>query len=240
MKARLNLSSQPLARASKWWLYLPAVILTLAPISNANADLFTGVRSAYESNIRINSVDADAPSPDNDNIVGESDNFVTLDLEVFSLTRDDLIFTPVFTPGTTEYLATAFLRNSTGVAWQSFNLQIGTGSFDGTTDTFVPQTDNDITLTNYDWPDVDSPFDSPTWSVVDVDGHVVNYSNGIVNPGESAIVRFTVDVPTNQTEMTFRGSLLAVPEPSMIAPLLIFSLVACFVILRRRLRNATA
>ncbi len=195
-----------------------ALFAVLTMVSTARADIFVFV-SAGNSNVNIVNVAADSSFPDNDNVIGASPNFVDLDLEVFVPTQGDLRFVPDFTPGTTEYFATTTMLNSTGMALRSFSLQIGEGFFDGTTDTFVPQLINDVTVTNFDFPDFDSPFDSNVFSSVDIGAHVITFSGGTVNPGESVTVRFSVDVPTNQPVTTFRGSFQPVPEPSMLLPL---------------------
>lgn len=187
----------------------------------AYADLFVDVQTiSGNGSVVITGVDAPTPSDiDNDNVQGVSPNTVGINLLVNGLTRNDLVFTPFTTPGTTEYTSTVTLLNNTGVAWKSFSLEIGEGGFDGTTDTFVRHADNDSTFTNFDYPDQDSPFSSPDFSNVSVASNIIVFSDGIVGVGETTSFQFQVDVPTNQPFVTFRGTVAAVPEPSTFAAL---------------------
>lgn len=185
----------------------------------AAADIFVDVNTiSGNGNVIITGVAAPDPSDvDNDNVAGVSPNTVGIDLTVNALNQNDLVFTPFFTAGTTEYTSTVTLFNNTGVAWSSFSLEIGEGGFNGTTDTFSLHAANDATFTNFDYPDEDSPFTSPDFATVSVASNRIVYSDGFVDVGGSTTFQFQVDVPTNQPFVTFRGTVTAVPEPSTFA-----------------------
>lgn len=215
-------------------------LLVLMP-SLANADIFVGVEEV-EGNTNIQIVGLDAPVPeeanvDNNNIVGVSPNTVAITLEVYAFNQNDLVFTPSFTAGTTEYTATTTLINNTEVAWRGFSLEIGEGGFDGTTDTFAIHAANDDTFTNFDYPDEDSPFVSPEFSTAVIASNRIEFSGGLVNPGETTSFQFQVDVPTNQPLVTFRGSVNAVPEPSTLAALSLGTGLIGIAIWRKRRRS---
>lgn len=202
-----------------------AVFALAANNAIVTADVFDGVT---EGNSSIFITDRQATHPNfvdwfSNNVVGDSSNFVDLELEITGpdLTRADLILNPLpypfdpNTPGNSEFSSITTLTNMSSESWHTYTLLIGTGYYNDFTDvdTFVPYVGTNTSLTNFDYPDLDSTFDSDIFTQVAVSAHSITWSGGVVDPGETVEVRFSFDIPENQPITTFRSSFTSMPEP---------------------------
>lgn len=214
------------------------VVATSVWTTQVRGDLYVFASNANAS-VTVTSQTSSVPQIDNNNFIGLSPNTVDLGLDITGiggLDKADLVFTPFLTNGTTEYTSNTWLTNSSGVPWDSFSLIIGDGWFDGVVDTFVPFSAS-AALANFDYPDYDSPLYSDMFTNTMWNGpHSITFFGGIVNPGQTVLVRFPVDVPINQGFTTFRGVITTVPEPNTLT---LFA-VAGFVIQGTRRRRVRA
>ena len=172
-----------------------------------------------------------ADSPNNDNLVGDSDN------EIYILQKDytaigpvDIVLDVIDSGGVTEYIVIEGVQNNTGLDWDGYHIELGFGTGAG----FVKSTAGDGL--DFDGPDYDSTADFnpggyffPTVSRPSEDDLV---AGGGIQPDFAYAGNFIfhVDVPDGISQFTIRQSPLPVPEPTSALSLAVLSGLA----LRRR------
>lgn len=155
-----------------------------------------------------------SPNPNNDNQVGGgiNDNNITVPVKRFdNVGYIDIVFNIVPSGGTTEYFVAETVDNDTGIAWNSYFMQLGFGTGAG----FV----NSAALDGLD-------FDAPTYDFPPTSGAFANivaltedsfqFSTGLHSTGfQSYSFRIDVaDLPPGVTSFTLRQTPVAVPEPA--------------------------
>jgi hypothetical protein len=187
-------------------------LLVLLAAGSVRADIVTNATTPSPSASFTGIPSSATPNPGNNDVTTASPNYVTFGLNVVALTKCDVELLPTLNPGTTEYFVTNTITNNTSVSWSSLSLQLGTGFYNGTTDTFNPITSGTLTF--------DSPLYAPaptsdTFTSVTTTPYNLMWSGGAgLAPGQSATITFSIDVPNNSgPTFTVRGT-AAVPEPS--------------------------
>jgi hypothetical protein len=164
------------------------------------------------------------PIPNN-NPTTTSSNFAAIQKTFTSNTTPlDIVFNVNDSQGVTEYLFAEGVFNSTGIAWQDYDVQLGFG------------TGASFTLAN---PAFGLQFDStPAPSSIDFPAppgltpEQLSFSGGNVPSNHGASLAFTIDVPDSATAGSYQFTLRQfhlVPEPSafVLAALGIAGLVTC-------------
>ncbi len=141
----------------------------------------------------------------------------------------DIVFNVDNSQGVTEYLFAEGVFNASGVAWNDYHIQLGTGTGDG----FV--------LAN---PALGLQFDStPAPSSADFTSAVLlpqtlAFSNGLIPASSGLSLSFTVDVPdigdNPGYQFTLRQFPSVVPEPTSMALFGLGAIGFCAAALRRR------
>ena len=153
-------------------------------------------------------------SPNNDNVVGNSPNTIfVLQKDYKAIGPVDLVFDVINTGGVTEYMVAEGVLNNTGLAWNSYHIELGFGNGAG----FVKSTSGDGL--DFDAPNFDSTFNFnpspgffPTVNVTEDD---ILASGGMMpNFSYAGNFIFHVDVPDGITSFTIRQSPVGVPEPA--------------------------
>jgi hypothetical protein len=155
-----------------------------------------------------------ADSPNNDNVVGDSDNEIyILQKDYFGIGPVDIVIDVINSGGTTEYIVIEGVQNSTGLDWDGYHIELGFG----TGGSFVKSTPGDGL--DFDGPDYDSTADFnpggfffPTVTRPTEDDLV---ASGGIQPDFAYAGNFIfhVDVPDGISQFTIRQSPLPVPEP---------------------------
>ena len=180
----------------------------------------------------------DTPFPNNSQ--NQIDNFAGLSCTPKTFRKIAPIDTNLFVEpsgGTTQYLFRKTVINSTDLAWNGFNFQIGFQSDTGLGgDNFaspaVIQVPSGFAIPSFD---SQTQPTSSKFSLVNPDGSFnLNWSGGTVAPGESVDFTFSIDVPDDLEGSNFYDSFTirqlpiasrvdgsqSVPEPSLIFGLL--------------------
>jgi len=152
--------------------------------------------------------------PNNDNFVGASPNEIVVTQKDFFGVNGvaDIVFSVIDSGGTTEYLFTEGVSNSSGIDWDEYRIELGFGEGSG----FIPSTPLDGL--DFDAPDEDSPRDfSVFFPSVVLDGEDVIVADGGIFPYLAFTTPpfvFSVDVPDGIDSFTIRQIPIAVPEPA--------------------------
>lgn len=140
------------------------------------------------------------PAPGNDNVVGASTNYVSINQKAFNATAIiDMTFivTDIALPPT-EYVFTEGVYNGSLDNWESYRILLGYG----TGADFVEATPGGGL--DFDTPDYDSPFDFTPYPTVTLGETVINASDALFLVGAFHTFTFTVDVPAGIGEFTVR------------------------------------
>jgi hypothetical protein len=151
-------------------------------------------------------------SPNNDNVTATEFNFNQLKENTFFLNFSsiDIVFNVANSGGTTEYEFFTGPHNFTVIEWNGYKVELGFGT--GSNFTRSIQGDG----LDFDTPDMDPPIVTTFFQHLTHSQDVVEFSDGIVPVGYSPLVFFSVDVPDNLSEFTFRATPSPVPEPTTI------------------------
>jgi hypothetical protein len=152
-----------------------------------------------------------AGTPNNDNVVGASDNQILINQKAFG-TSDyiDMDFSVVASGGTTEYILVEGLANNTADTWTSYRIELGFGL--GAS--FVSSVAGDGL--DFDSPDFDSPAELaiPFFTTLVFGEDVITLEDGSMGPLSFSNLVFSLDVPDGISSFTIRQIPVIVPEPS--------------------------
>jgi len=181
-------------------LLVPALLVLLAgPASAGVVTAFGGASGPGLISMSFNNFDT--PSPGNDNVVGTSPNYMSVNQKAYgSVGYIDMVFSVTDSGATpvTEYQFTEGVSNGSGVDWTDYHLQLGFG----TGASFVPSGSGDGL--DFDAPDYDSPFDFSPFTTVTPGEDGVDAYGGVFPFGAFFVLSFPVDVPNGITEFTIR------------------------------------
>ena len=154
--------------------------------------------------------------PNNDNVTGPSPNVVEiLQKDFVGAGPVDIVFEVMDSGGTTEYLFTEGVSNSTGVFWPSYHLELGFGV--GATYTPSPNGDGlDFDAPDYDpYPDFDPVLIAPFPTVFVTENNIDAFGGpGLDDLEYSEPFTFSIDVPDGIDSFTLRQYPRLVPEPT--------------------------
>ncbi len=185
-------------------ILLLAAAIICSPGQSARAGVissFGGAVGPGLGSVSFNSVGT--PNPGNDDFVGASPNWISIDEKAFSTTEYiDMVFhvDDIGVP-TTEYVLTEAVFNGTSDFWLGYQVILGFG----TGAAFAQASLGDGL--DFDTPDYNSPIDfTPLVIMLPLDDSVINAVDNIILPGEVHTFSFTIDVPNGITEFTIRQS----------------------------------
>lgn len=140
------------------------------------------------------------PAIGNDDVVGASPNWVSINQKAFNATDYiDLVFiVEDFGVPTTEYIFNEGVFNGTLDNWIGYQLMLGFG----TGAAFVQSTLGDGL--DFDAPDYNSPFDFTPLPTLSLGEDVINAVDGLFTVGAFHTFTFALDVPNGITEFTIR------------------------------------
>jgi hypothetical protein len=135
-----------------------------------------------------------AASPNNDNAVTASPNFVAAGKTFAGLGFVDMQFAVDSSGGTTEYFVNegvilGGVQNQTGVAWTGYNVELGFG----VGDEFVPSSPAD--LLDFDLPGADPTPTNTVFTTLNHQGDRLTWTGGVLPHGGLMLATFSIDVP---------------------------------------------
>ena len=152
------------------------------------------------------------PDPNNDNVVGPSDNRVRITQKDYTgVGPVDVMFSVRDSDGVTEYVLEEGVFNNTGMDWDCYTLQLGFGEGSD----FVLSDPGDGL--DFDAPDFDSPQSIPPFTTVTVTEDEINATGGLlVDFMFSAPLLISIDVPDGIDSFTIRQlpKVNSIPEPA--------------------------
>jgi hypothetical protein len=152
-------------------------------------------------------------NPNNDNQVGGgfTDNNITVPIKRFdNVGYIDIVFNVISSDGTTEYFVAETVDNDTGIAWDSYFMQLGFG-FGAAFVNSTPLDGLDFDAPTYDFPPTSGAFAN----IIPLTEDSFQFTTGLHSTGfQPYSFRIDVaDLPPGMTSFTLRQTPVAVPEP---------------------------
>jgi hypothetical protein len=187
-------------RSSLSRIILVLAILSLSGIT-ASASVITAFGGASGPGLASMSFnEVVTPAPGNDNVVGASPNYVSINQKAFGSTAiiDMTFIVEDFGVPTTEYVFIEGVSNGSLDNWMSYQIKLGFGTGAG----FVLSSLGDGL--DFDSPEFDSPFDFAPYPTVSLGEDVINVADALFMVSAFHTFTFTVDVPAGISEFTVR------------------------------------
>ena len=198
MKSRI--ASSPPAPSSALALLLAVALLAGAALPSPASVIveFVGASGPGLWSMSFNNLGT--PSPGNDDCVGESPNWISVNQKAYNaLDYIDMVFrVEEFGVPATEYIFTEGVHNGTGVTWTDYHMELGFGVGAG----FVTSPAGDGL--DFDAPDYNSPFFFVPFASVTVGEDTIDCIDGFVPDGGFNVWAFSLDIPNGNYEFTIR------------------------------------
>jgi hypothetical protein len=192
----------------------------------------------------FNSPSLSTPAPNNDNANVSNPNNIPLPgtpgpgLTFSSTAPIDTVFTVQASAGTTEYFVSDLVSNNSGVTWNGFRLQLGTGV--GANFSLGGPVIPEILFPDFDTPNLDPAPGSTAFATVNATPVELSLSNGTLPSGIASLlsIGFSIDtpddlIPSGYVNFTLRQFPVSVPEPATLTLLSLGAIALMFA--RRRL-----
>jgi hypothetical protein len=140
------------------------------------------------------------PSPGNDDVVGISPNWISVNQKAYDVSAYiDMVFSVADSGASaTEYVLNEGVFNGTPDTWLGYQVKLGFGTGAGFVSAGLG------TGLDFDTPDYNSPMDFTPFTTLTFDDVTITAVDGLIPPGAFVTFAVAIDVPNGITEFTLR------------------------------------